>query len=95
MTSDAEAGREDPAVANALWPDIAVRFEVGGVVPRWRASSVHPELGPISGRGISHEAAVRSLVRGIRRRRFMPADADPSAPVDALARGLLPEGGAP
>lgn len=84
---------DDRAVAGARWPDIAVRVEPRWIVPRWLASSVHPELGAIEGRGLSHEAAVRSLVRGLRRRRFEPAAADrgsPDSPADAPVRALPP-----
>ena len=72
MRGGDEEGPGEPPVAGALWPDIAVRVEVGGLAPRWRASSVHPELGWVSGRGLSREAAIRSLVRGMRRSRFRP-----------------------
>lgn len=71
MTRDpVEAGVSQ--TTDALWPDIAVHVEVGGLLPRWCASSVHPEFGSVHGRGLSHKAAVRSLVRDIRRSRVRP-----------------------
>ena len=93
MSEREDADYDDRAVPGALWPDIAVRVEPRWIVPRWLASSVHPELGAIEGRGLSHEAAVRSLVRGLRRRRFEPAPADPGTPrvpADAPERALPP-----
>ena len=66
---------DDETPAGSAWPDIAVRVEARGLVPRWLASSVHPILGPVSGRGMSREAAIRSLVRGMRRSRFTPGAA--------------------
>lgn len=72
MTGDSGAGGADPPPADVLWPDIAVHVELGGLLPRWCASSVHPEFGSVHGRGLSHKAAVRSLVRDIRRSRVRP-----------------------
>ncbi len=51
----------------ARWPEIDVVVRCGRLVPRWIASSEHPEVGAVSGRGISRAAAVRSLVRELRR----------------------------
>ncbi len=72
MSEEEPAGKHAATAAGTLWPDIAVRVEAGGILPRWIASSVHPDLGPITGRGVSRDAAIRALVRGIRRRRFVP-----------------------
>lgn len=74
----------DPPAAGSVWPDIAVRVEVGRIVPRWIATSVHPELGPLTGSGISREGAVRALARHVRRRRFVASE--PEEPVTPPAQ---------
>ena len=70
MIADA-GGRAGDAAAGepSAWPEIDVDVRPGGLVPRWTASSEHPEVGPIRGRGISRAGAVRSLVRDLRRTR--------------------------
>lgn len=90
MSEREDPDHDDRAAAGAPWPDITVRVESRWIVPRWLASSVHPELGAIEGSGMSHEAAVRSLVRGLRRRRFVPAAAEAVASADEHARTLPP-----
>jgi hypothetical protein len=63
----------DPAPSAAAWPEIAVSIRHGRLLSRWIATSEHPEVGPIRGQGISRAAAVRSLLRTLRRARSGPA----------------------
>lgn len=58
-----------PVPPPAAWPEIAVSIRHGRLLSRWIASSEHPDVGPIEGRGISRAAAVRSLLRTLRRAR--------------------------
>ncbi|MGE4174832.1 MAG: hypothetical protein AB7G65_03140 [Thermoleophilia bacterium] len=52
----------------AAWPEVAATSRVVWPLVLWRASSDHPELGPVRGRGLTHAAALRSLVRQVQRR---------------------------
>ncbi len=57
----------DPA-----WPDVAARSRVLWPLVLWLATSEHPDLGALRGRGLSHGAALRSLARQVKRRTPRP-----------------------
>lgn len=90
MSAGEAADAEGRCVAGAVWPEIAVRVEARRIVPRWFASSLHPDFGVVRGRGISRETAVRSLVRGIRRRSLTAERGASAGSHDAPARALPP-----
>ena len=52
----------------AAWPEIAATSRVVWPLVLWRATSEHPVLGAVRGRGLSHGAALRSLARQVQRR---------------------------
>ncbi len=52
----------------APWPEGVASSRVVWPLVLWLASSEHPELGPVRGRGLTHSAALRSLVRQVQRR---------------------------
>jgi len=52
----------------AHWPEIAASSRVMWPLVLWRASSEHPELGAVRGRGLSHASAMRSVARQVQRR---------------------------
>jgi hypothetical protein len=52
----------------AAWPEIAASSRVVWPLVLWRATSEHPELGAVRGRGLSHASAMRSVARQVQRR---------------------------
>ena len=52
----------------AAWPEIAATSRVVWPLVLWRATSEHPELGAVRGRGLSHASAMRSVARQVQRR---------------------------
>jgi len=60
-------GRAD-GPGRAAWPEIAATSRVVWPLVLWRATSEHPVLGAVRGRGLSHDAALRSLARQVQRR---------------------------
>lgn len=82
MSTDAPDLRVSPPRAPVAWPEIEVSVRCGRLVPQWTASSHHPDAGVIQGRGISRAAAVRSLLRGLRRERGAVALIDPPSQLE-------------
>ena len=52
----------------AAWPEIAATSRVVWPLVLWRATSEHPDLGAVRGRGLSHAWAMRSVARQVQRR---------------------------
>jgi hypothetical protein len=52
----------------AAWPEIAASSRLVWPLMLWRATSEHPELGVVRGRGLSHASAMRSVARQVQRR---------------------------
>ena len=61
-------GPADGPGGAAAWPEIAATSRVVWPLVLWRATSEHPVLGAVRGRGLSHDAALRSLARQVQRR---------------------------
>ena len=57
-----------PGQAAATWPEIATTSRVMWPLVLWRATSEHPDLGAVRGRGLSHAWAMRSVARQVQRR---------------------------
>ena len=55
-------------VRPAAWPEIAATSRLVWPLVLWRATSEHPDVGPVRGRGLSHASAMRSVARQVQRR---------------------------
>jgi hypothetical protein len=60
------AGTGSPGGA-AMWPEVAWQRRVVWPVVLWRATSEHPDIGAIRGRGLSRAGALRAATRQVRR----------------------------
>jgi len=74
------SGAAGDARRGAAWPDVAATSRIVWPLVLWRATSEHPDLGAVRGRGLSHAAALRSLARQVRRRTARPASLGGRAP---------------
>ena len=68
----------------AAWPEIAASSRVVWPLVLWRATSEHPVLGAVRGRGLSHAAALRSLSRQVTRRMSLPGSPDGGSPDEGI-----------
>lgn len=50
----------------------------------WRATSEHPVLGAVRGRGVSHAGALRSLSRQVTRRMSFPRPSGGASPDEGI-----------
>jgi hypothetical protein len=50
------------------WPEVRTRSRVIWPLVLWRATSEHPDLGAVRGRGLTRAGALRAATRQVRRR---------------------------
>ena len=61
------AGSDRPPGA-VTWPEVRTRSRVIWPLVLWRATSEHPDLGAVRGRGLTRAGALRAATRQVRRR---------------------------
>lgn len=66
-SGDAAVPARGGAGPRAARPDVAASSRVVWPLVLWRAASEHPDLGPVRGRGLTHDAALRSVARRVQR----------------------------
>ena len=68
----------------AAWPEIAASSRLVWPLVLWRATSEHPVLGAVRGRGLSHDGALRSLSRQVTRRMSLPEPSGGGSPDEGI-----------